>query len=379
VKRSRLQVGVVGCGVVGAAIAYELVQIPGVAVTVLDRRSPEQWEATGAALGVLMAATSSKLNGKALQMRFASLQRYETLVPELERLTGSKIPVNRQGILYLCFDSAELARWQEVAVVRAAQGFPLELLPAAEVTFRYPELQAARALETAQPLVGAIYSPSDRQIEPVVLTQALIQAAQAQGASFRFQTIVQGFTRVPDDNHQHVQSLQTSSGKFSVDWLILASGLGSSLLTQALQQPVDIRPVLGQAIHLQLPQPFAAGPRPVITGLDVHLVPAGFKELWVGATVEFPLDSQSAQGQADPRLLAAVHQQAIALCPALADARVTRTWSGLRPRPQGRPAPIVEPLSGYGNVLLATGHYRNGVLLAPITAQTIREMISAQL
>ncbi len=326
-----------------------------------------------------MAATSSKLKGKALQLRLASLQRYETLVPELESLTGSEIPFNRQGILHLCFDPAELARWQNIAAVRSTQGFSLEILNPAEVVIRYPELQSARALETAQPLAAAVYSPCDRQVYPVILTQALIKAAQARGATFHFQTTVQGFTRIPDGNNQQVQSLQTSRGEFPVDWLVLASGLGSSLLSQQLQQPVDIRPVLGQAIHLRLQQPLAPAPRPVITGCDVHLVPAGLKELWVGATVEFPPDSQPAQVQPDSRLLAAVHQQAIALCPALADATITRTWSGLRPRPQGRPAPVVAPLPGYGNVLLAAGHYRNGVLLAPITAQTIRKMIDQAL
>jgi len=379
VKQSDWQVGVVGCGVVGAAIAYELAQVPGIKVTVLDRRSPGQWESTGAALGVLMAATSPKLKGKALEMRLAGLQRYETLVPELERLTGSEIPFNRQGILYLCFEPAELARWQEIAAVRSTQRFPLSILDPAEVTVRYPELQGAQALETAQPLIGAVYSPGDRQVNPVVLTQALVKAAQAQGVTFHFQTTVQGFIRAPDGDQQRVQFLQTSRGKFPVDWLVLASGLGSHLLSQELQQPVDIRPVLGQAMHLQLQQPLAPVPRPVITGFDVHLVPAGLKELWVGATVEFPPDCLPAQVEPDSRLLAAIHQQAIALCPALADATITRTWSGLRPRPQGRPAPVVEPLPGYGNVLLAAGHYRNGVLLAPITAQTIRQMIDQAL
>jgi glycine/D-amino acid oxidase-like deaminating enzyme len=70
-----------------------------------------------------------------------------------------------------------------------------------------------------------------------------------------------------------------------------------------------------------------------------------------------------------------VLQQAIAFCPELAKAKIIRTWSGLRPRPEGRPAPVIGKLPGFSNVLLATGHYRNGVLLAPATASTIREMI----
>jgi glycine oxidase len=70
-----------------------------------------------------------------------------------------------------------------------------------------------------------------------------------------------------------------------------------------------------------------------------------------------------------------VMQKAIAFCPALAEAAIIRVWSGLRPRPENRPAPVIGLLPGYRNVLLATGHYRNGILLAPATAIAIREAI----
>lgn len=371
-----MQVGIVGCGVVGAAIAYELSQLPGLAVTVLDRRSPDQWEATGAALGILMAALSQKKGGS-LHRRLASLQRYETLVPELEARTGYKIPYNRQGILYLCFDQAELSRWQGVAPLRASQGFPLEILDLADLRTNYPELNHARALATAQPLVGAVHSTADRQIDPVCLTTALVKGAQKQGAIFNFQTTVQGFRQNTVAGDRQVKYIQTQQGELAVDWVVLAAGLGSTLLSTELQQPVEVRPVLGQALHLQLSQPLVATPWPVISGLDVHLVPVGSQELWVGATVEFPDQCLDRAIHPNAQRLAALQQQAIAFCPALADATVTRTWSGLRPRPENRPAPIVEPLANYRNVLLATGHYRNGVLLAPATAQKIRQMISA--
>jgi glycine oxidase len=127
---------------------------------------------------------------------------------------------------------------------------------------------------------------------------------------------------------------------------------------------------LGQAIRLRLGQPLGDPEfQPVITGNDIHLVPLGNQEYWVGATVEFspagqPLPPDAAQ-------LEAVWQGAIGLCPELANATLLKTWFGLRPRPQNRPAPIVEPLADSTNVFLATGHYRNGVLLAPATAQLV--------
>ncbi|HEY9845411.1 MAG TPA: FAD-dependent oxidoreductase, partial [Candidatus Caenarcaniphilales bacterium] len=355
---------------------YELSQVPHLAVTVFDRRRPETWEATGAALGVLIAALSWKLKGLNLQLRAASLKRYETLVPELEVLTGAKIPFNQQGILRLCFDDAELIQWQKLAAARSSQGFPLQILGVDEVSARYPSIRCASNLETQRPFIGAVYSPQDRQVDPVALSQALIRAAQCRGALFHFGTQVQGFTWATRQENRQVEQIQTDAGDFPVDWLVLASGLGSTLLSTTLQQPLNIQPVLGQALHLRLGQPLAQL-YPVIQGAEVHLVPVNATELWVGATVEFPADEQSAARlQPSFQKLEVVRQQAIALCPALADAVTIRTWSGLRPRPQGRPAPVINPLPGYRNVLLATGHYRNGVLLAPVTAEKIRELIT---
>lgn len=372
---NRLRVGIVGCGIVGAAIAYELSKIPDLEITVLDRRSPQTWQATGAALGVLMAAIGQKLKGRALQLRLSSLQRYETLIPELEQLTGLTIPYNRQGILRLCFDPAELDRWQQVQAVRSQQGFPLEILDLGVVQARHPAIAGARSLETGQSLTAAIYSPTDRQVHPVKLAEALIQAAQQQGVRFQFQTTVRGFKTVETPQGSQLKQIQTDTGSVAVEWLILAAGLGSTQLSQVLTEPVEVRPVLGQALHLRSVHPFSF-PRPVISGEDVHLVPLSSEELWVGATVEFPPEVGIRDLQADPSQLNHLWQQAIALCPSLNQATILDTWSGLRPRPCHQPAPVIGFLGGYQNVLLATGHYRNGVLLAPITALKIQELLN---
>ena len=98
-----MRIGIVGCGVVGAAIAYHLSQNPNLNITVWDRRHPDTWQATGAALGVLMAVISSKLKGKHLELCLASLQHYQTWLPQLQAQTGIEVPCNRQGILQLCF------------------------------------------------------------------------------------------------------------------------------------------------------------------------------------------------------------------------------------------------------------------------------------
>lgn len=363
-----LRVGIVGCGVVGAAIAYELAGQANLRVTVVDQRSPDQWHSTGAALGVLIGAISQKFKGRHLQLRWDSLQRYETLIPELEALTGQVIPYNRLGILELCFDAADWQRWQQVARVRQTQGLELQMLSLEQIAQPYPEFSQARSL-VGELAMGGIYSPSDRQVDPVALTQALIQAAQLRGAQVQFQTQVEQISA----ELGRVHTLHTSQGSIAVDWLVVAAGLGSTPLTAQLRSPVEIRPVLGQALHLRRQTPFPSL-RPVIQAEDVHLVPLNAWDLWVGATVEF---TEEGNLQPDPARLEKVRQQAIALCPDLEAAQVLRSWSGLRPRPEGRSAPVIEALVGYENVLLATGHYRNGVLLAPITALKILDWICA--
>ncbi|MUL38078.1 NAD(P)/FAD-dependent oxidoreductase [Gloeocapsopsis dulcis] len=389
---------IVGCGVVGAAIAYEL-SLSGLKVTVVDQQPPAQ-AATGAALGVLMGAISHKIKGNAWQMRSTSINRYETLIPELEALTMRRIPLNRQGILMLCFQEEDLADWEKLAAVRSAQGWQLEIWNAAQLQLRCPHLNSEK-------IVAAIYSPQDRQVEPIPLTLALVEAAQRKGVQFHFGVKVAGyhFDAAQQQMYLYIDTTSTvEKAKFSeiqnVDWLVIAAGTGSTHLQSRQQfspdadltkiaisspnspqiQPtpvVDIKPVLGQALHLQVNQPLGdPNFQPVITGDDVHVVPRigsqPITDYWIGATVEFPTDRQII---ANPAQLEQVRQQAITFCPALAAAKIIRTWSGLRPRPEGRPAPVIES-HGFSNILLATGHYRNGVLLAPATAQKIREVIT---
>ncbi|UBF24232.1 FAD-binding oxidoreductase [Kovacikia minuta CCNUW1] len=365
------QVIVVGCGIVGAAIAYELSQVSGLAITVLEAGVPAQ-AATGAALGVLMGAISQKVKGNHFRMRLTSIRRYNTWIPALEASTGRRIPFNQEGILRLCFAGEDMSRWQKLAEVRESQGWRLEICDRTHLATNYPQLKL-------DGVIGAVYSPDDRQVDPTALTLALVDAAKQNGVTFQFNTTVTQADSHSRGQLQQCQKICTTNGSFPVDWLVISAGLGSTPLTADLQQPVDIRPVLGQAVHLQLQEAIGKpNLQPVITGDDVHIVPLGDNEYWIGATVEFP-DSVEAKlifpPQQSDAALAAVMQQATSFCPALASGTVVRTWSGLRPRPEGRPAPIIEPLSGYSNVLLATGHYRNGVLLAPATAEKIRQMI----
>jgi glycine/D-amino acid oxidase-like deaminating enzyme len=385
-----MNVVIIGCGVVGAAIAYELSQVKGLNITVFEQKQPAQGS-TSAALGVLMGVISGKTKGIAWRMRESSIQRYGTLIPELEAITGRKIPCNRQGIVMLLSENLErplesgvevLSEWEQLREIRQSQGWQLQVWDQEQLRKYCPQVNYPQS-------IGAVYSPQDLQLNATALTLALVDAAQRNGVNFKFGVSVTGTETPPPapPTPLHIKKglgearkcnfIETTEGKVTADWFIMSAGLGSTALTAKLDQMVNIRPVLGQALYLSLGRSLGNPDfQPVITGNDVHIVPMGNGDYWVGATVEFPND----QDQIPPNqeLLDAVRQQAIAFTPDLAAAKVLRTWSGLRPRPEGRPAPVIDKLPGFTNVLLATGHYRNGVLLAPATATAIREMILPQ-
>lgn len=360
------RVVVIGSGIIGAAIAYELSSIPNLQVILVDRQVPASG-ATGAALGVLMGVISQKTKGRRWQLRCTSLAYYETLLPQLESLTGEKIPSNCHGLLKLLFAGDDRQKWENLAKIRQSQGYELQLWDCPTLQKYCPQVSRDRA-------IGAVYSPQDQQIEPLSLTRALVAAAQIRGVECKFGTGVQDCfsTRLNDSQNRQCRQIQTTKGILEFDDLIIAAGLGSTSLTTHLKQPVDIRPVLGQALHLKLANPLGNPDfQPVITGNDIHLVPLGQGEYWLGATVEFP--DADGEVSADRTLFAKMKAEAIAFCPEIEDGEVLRSWWGKRPRPEGQPAPIITRLSGYDNVLLATGHYRNGILLAPATALAIRE------
>lgn len=358
------QVIIVGCGIIGAMTAYEFSHLPGLDIRVLDQQPPAQ-ASTGAALGVLVGILSQKVKGRNWRLRQRSVERYATLIPELEEALHRTLPVNNQGLLNLCFDAAELPRWESLQAIRHSQGYPLEIWSPDQLRERCPDIQSPQ-------LAGAVYSPQDRQLDPTAFTLALVEAAQQRGVQFQFDCPVQGLAVAGS-----TVEVSTPAATYPADFVVIAAGLGSPALTGYLQPAVPIGPVLGQALRLHLDCPLNRPEfQPAISGNDIHLVPLGNGDYWVGATVEFPPDTNPAAVaalQPEAERLEAVLQGAVAYCPALAQGTVTQTWYGLRPRPQGQAAPVMLSVGNHPQVWLASGHYRNGVLLAPATALQMRE------
>ena len=362
------KVVIIGSGIIGSSIAYELSHNRQLDITLLDAKNPGTGS-TGSALGILMGIISQKTKGRAWQLRESSLQRYQTLIPKLEALTDIKIHQNQHGIVKLLFAEEEVAKYQKLSQIRAQQGYDLQLWDNKTLKTKCIEVNT-------DSIIGAVYSPHDRQIKPTALTNALVRGASLQGVKCLFGQTVEKIEASHTATDQQI--IHLSNNSLSADWIILATGLGTSPLIKSLGCDfVPIKPVLGQALlvkhnHWQHQADF----NPVITGNDIHIAPMKDDEFWLGATVEFP--STDSESIASEELLSHLHQKAISFCPSLADSPIMLSWTGKRPRPEGKPAPIIERLGEYPQIILATGHYRNGILLAPATANCVASMITAE-
>lgn len=365
---------VIGCGVVGAMIAYELSAQLDAEITVIDKQSAAQ-ASTGAALGVLMGVISSKVKGRTWRLREASVRRYQRLIHELKE-NNQPVPFNDQGIVSLCFDEKKLPKWEKLREKRIAQGWPLEIWSPNELKTRFPYIDLASENEdgTVRTVKAAVYSPADGQVHPVELTRALMAVAAERGVVFCENVEVSELAMTGD----HCTGVRTDNSDYPADWVVVSAGLGSAALTQPAAEPLTLMPVLGQAMEIQLPElPESSTVPPVINGEDIQFVPLGNGRYWLGATVEFPEEGMALVAQ--EKGLDQMQGAAARFCGAIAQAKILKTWTGLRPRPVGQPAPVIQPLAGTENVTLATAHYRNGVLLAPATAQLVCDLLSAQL
>ncbi len=355
----KADVVVIGCGVIGAAIAWELTRA-GLSVIGLDQAAPASGS-TGAALGVLIGVSAQQTRGAAAQLRLKSLEQFDPFIATIEAELGRTLPVNRRGILHLLKSSADLETWQETLAVRQEQGFRLQGIPGHQ-----PEQIIALQphLNPATYAGGGIYSPQDRQVDPSVLTHALIGAARQQGAEFFFHQPVTHFKQTSG----RINAVYTPQHTISAATVVLTAGLGSTALGSHLNQPIPLQAVKGQALRVYAPG-IPGGP--VITAEDLHLVPLPSGEMWIGATVEFGASLPGTTLTGIQRLI----DRAIEIYPHLGEAELRSSWMGLRPRPTGQRAPVLGFAPTFQNLIIATGHYRNGVLLAPITAAILRDLL----
>ncbi len=352
---------VAGGGVIGLVVAWRAAQ-RGLRVAVAD---PEPGGgAARVAAGMLAAVTESRFGERPLlELGLASARRYPSFVAELSQATGLDPGYRQCGTLSVALDADDRAELRESHVFHRSLGLAAEWLSGRECRRLEPML--------APGVRGGLRVDGDHQVDPRPLTAALLRAAEAAGVSF-LRSAVERIT-VAGDRVRGV--LLRDGGTPGAGQVVLAAGARSGSVAGLPPEVLPpVRPVKGQVLRLRMPSgpvPFLSRTvRAVVRGGHVYLVPRENGELVVGATSEELGWDTTVTAGGVYELLRDAHD----LVPGITELPLTETLAGLRP---GSPdnAPLLGPTALPG-LQLATGHYRNGVLLAPVTGEVMAHALT---
>ena len=344
---------VVGAGIIGCAVAYELAR-RGVSVQVVDQRSTGMG-ATQASAGILAPYIEAAEAGPLLDLTVRSLRLFDDFVTRLSADSGMAIPYQRTGTLQVALTADAMAELTANAAGLATRHVAASLLDSQSVHEAEPHLGGD--------VVGGLLVPCHGFVAAGELTRALVAGARLHGTQ-----IVEGSTvrRVAAGGSDVL--VETDRGSFSAATVVLAAGSWSSQVEIAgasIRPPVH--PIRGQLLRLAWMGPQVAR---TVWGDRCYLVPWDDGTLLVGATVEDV-------GYDEHTTVDGVRQLMDAACELLPRARAAGflgARAGLRPATRDE-LPIIGPSQVVPGLMYATGHYRNGVLLAPLTAELVADAV----
>jgi glycine oxidase len=345
----RADVAVVGGGLIGCSIARELA-IRDLDVVLIERQRPGD-EASSAAAGLLAPQSEAARPGPFFDLGLESRALYPRWIAEIAGETGLDTGYRRCGILRCSFH-ADL--WQEFGW-QAAAGHSVEPLGAEAIANRTERRVTGEIRE-------ALFFAEEAIVDSARLTQAVVESARRRGVRILDQTAVRRFLVEKGS----CEGVETDRGRVAAAQVVIAAGAWSAFDT-GLPFEIPVQPVRGQMVELK-PADFELPT--VVQSDDVYVVPRAGGSLLAGATVE----RAGFRKEVTPAGVAGILSAAMALLPDLAQAQFMRAWAGLRPgTPDGWPILGPSPVAG---LFLATGHFRNGILLAPVTALRLADAIT---
>ena len=348
---------VVGGGVVGCAIAYCLAR-EGVRADVVER-GEIGGEASGAAAGMLAPLAEVEDAGPFRELCLESLRMFPALAATLREETGIDIEYLTSGILRVALDDAEERCLRDLADCSTCLPAGRHCLP---LHWLNPDDLRAFEPGLSPDVRGGVYSPEEHQVNADRLTQALARAAAIHGATLRRNLRISGLLM----RNCRVTGVRTPDGDLAAGHVVLAAGPWTGRLAVSLGVDLPVFPVRGQMLAL----PSRRAPRHILWGSAGYLVPKANGLVFAGATVE-RVGFRRRTTAAGLRGLAAM---ASTLAPRVGVFAPVDSWAGLRPG-SADGLPLLGPLPGWEGVSVATGHYRNGILLSPVTGRLMARAI----
>jgi len=342
---------VIGGGVIGSAIAWNLTAQKQ-QVILVEKNQPGQ-EASAAAAGILAVASGRSKRGPMYQLKRAGQELYPALVKELEERTGIDIEYQTTGVLDLIRNDADEKKYRQLYELRQEQGYTAAWLTAEEVRRLEPTLTAD--------LRGAVHFSDDHHLHNGKLAEAWAKGVAQRGGSVQTGVTV---------NEARIESGKVTAVRIGEEWVqtgtvVIAAGSWSRQVGDMFGLTIPVQPAKGQMITVQSTQ-F----RHIVSWSDHYFVPRKNGEVVIGSTVEFVGHNKDVTLETVQQLIS----RSVDLAPNIGRAPLYRFWAGLRPYSPSR-RPILCRAPGLDNVILATGHHRNGIVAAPITGKLICELI----
>jgi glycine oxidase len=341
---------IIGGGIIGLSLAHKLATASQ-SVLLLDRQQPGQ-EASWAAAGMLSPDPESPEDEALLPLAKKSVSLYPDFIAAIENASGLSTNYRRDGALELFFGrTAESDRDRTIAAHRK-YSLASQSVSAGDARAIEPSLTKSD--------FSAVWLSDECSVSPRALTAAVLKAAESSGAEIRANIEVRNL-RI---ENSHCTGAESASEKFSAKHVILAAGAFSSQINPSAIAPT--RPARGQMLALRPERPV---PNRVLRSHNGYVVPRGNGLVVAGSTIE----NAGFEKRVTAAGISSILSAAIALVPELATAAIEETWSGLRPDTPDH-LPIIG-LSEFEGLWLATGHYRNGIMLAPATAKILSDWI----
>ena len=346
---------IIGGGIVGLAVACSLSR-EGLRVSLVERGAVGR-EASWAAAGYLTYQGSSARPGPRLDLTRTSFQMYEGWLGELAEHSSADTGFWRCGLLELCLNEAEVQEAQARVRWQRAEGYRIEWLDAATTRRRHPHLAPGL------PVLGGLLLPEVAQVRPPRLLKALAAAALHRGVDVLEESPVTAISRRGD----RVTGVSLADGThLGAPIVINAAGSWAPQLAPEMAV-MPVRPIKGTIVLLEV----ATQPsREILVSSQGSLYPRPDNRLLLGATVEDAGYDKRVKLQALQTLV----QQGIGLVPQLERANMVTAWAGLRPFSHDN-LPYLGAVPGLDGAYAATGHYRSGILLAPITGRLMADII----
>jgi glycine oxidase len=354
-SKGSADVVIIGGGVIGLAIARGLA-LRGVRDVCLIERGTLGTEASFAAAGMLLPQVEADAEDDFFKLACRSRDLYPSFAKDLREETGVDVELDSTGTLYLALNEHDQEEIEKRYRWQVSAGLAVELLSAA----------AARELEPciSESAHGALLFPNDIQVENRRLLSALANSVNNLGVEVLIETNVELLMI----ERSRVTGVQTSRGTIRCKSLVIAAGTWSSFLLRSSVFPDPaIQPVRGQMICLESKPQLT---RHVLYSPRGYLVPRKDGRLLAGSTSE----NAGFAKRVTAGGISSILQNTLEISPAIGTLPVVDTWAGLRPRPADG-LPVLGACGEIDGVLYATGHYRNGILLAPLTAELITETI----